>query len=160
MRSPPSPQGCICPWRSALWRGAWGERVADFPSLGPAPHCGWDAAFDGEGAGEECCGDEGARRYPSSRHARLRRRRAQRSPCPPPRHPALRAEDAKAPTPSSDGVDGRIVLDEEEDVAALILENEQLRRLVAAGRFSAAQVPRPSVHRGLRGAARLPERTS
>ena len=41
-----------------------------------------------------------------------------------------RAEDAKAPTSSSDGVAGRIVLDEEEDVAALALENEQLRRLV------------------------------
>ncbi len=57
----------------------------------------------------------------------------------------LRTEDAKAPTPSSDGVDGRIVLDEEEDVAALILENEQLRRLVAAGRPSAAQVPQASI---------------
>ncbi len=34
-------------------------------------------------------------------------------------------------------------------IAALILENEQLRRLVAAGRPSAAQVPQASIHRGL-----------
>ena len=56
-----------------------------------------------------------------------------------------RAEDAKAPTSSSDGVVGRIVLDEEEDVAALALENEQLRRLVAAGRSSPAQASQASI---------------
>jgi hypothetical protein len=63
---------------------------------------------------------------------------------PPPAASPLRAEDAKAPTPSSDGVAGRIVLDDEEDVAALLIENEQLRRLVAAGRLS-SQAPQSSI---------------
>ena len=62
-----------------------------------------------------------------------------------------RAEDAKAPTSSSDGVVGRIVLDEEGDVAALALENEQLRRLIGGGGALLACTGLPSIHRGIGG---------
>jgi hypothetical protein len=132
-----------------------GGRVAGFPSLGPAPHCGWGSSFDGAAAGGECCGAGRARCYPSGCKGEEEAWPSERPGSPLPRPPCTRSEDSKAPTPSPDGEGGRILLDDQEDdiaARALAIENEHAAAAAGGGRDASFVCGPPSVHRCLRGA--------
>jgi hypothetical protein len=126
---------------------AWGGRVAGFPSLGPAPHCGWDPSFDGAAAGGERCGAGRAHCHPSDCKGKEKDGPSEH---PAPRHVTQSRSEAglQGPHPvfrRRRWAHRSFVRDDEEDITALVLENEQLRRLVAAGRPPAAQIPQASI---------------